>query len=527
MSTTRDALPADVEALRSLIDEQRREISLLHEQVRLLMHHRFGRRSEKTPKTQRELFNEAEQIVDELGAEVDLEAAVEDGVCVAPHTRTPRGRKPLPASLPRVEVVHDLDASEKICPHDGQALEAIGCETSEQLEVIPAKVRVIRHVRPKYACPRCRKGVHIAPLPRQLIPKSVASPSLLAAIAIAKYADALPLYRQESILARSGIELSRATLASWMVKLGDAVQPLINLMREDLLAGSFIGMDETPFQVLKESGKPATSRSWLWVQRGVLDDVTRPLLLYEYDPSRSAEVPKRLLEGFSGYLQSDGYGGYTPVCRDEAIVQVGCWAHARRKFDEAVKGQGRSGKSPKKSKRETKALQALGYIRKLYAIERSQAQSSAEQRKAVRLERSVPVLADLRGWLDASKDSVPPQSLTGKALAYLDTQWDKLVRYLEDGRIPIDNNQVENAIRPFVVGRKNWLFADTPQGARASANLYSLVETARANGLEPHAYLSHVAEKLCEAQTLQDFEALLPHRIPLAHLPPDINDVVA
>jgi transposase len=524
MPTTPEALPTEVEALQSLVVEQRREISLLQERVRLLTHYRFGRKSETTPKTQLGLFNEAEQIVDALGDESDLDPAVEDAVRVAAHTRIPRGRKPLPAALPRVEVVHDLAAAEKICPHDGHALEEIGCETSEQLEVIPATVRVIRHLRPKYACPRCRKGVHVAPPPRQLIPKSIASPSLLAAVAIAKYADALPLYRQESILARSGIDLSRATLASWMVKLGDAAQPLCNLMREDLLEGSFIGMDETPFQVLKESGRPATSRSWLWVQRGIGDDVTRPLILYEYDPSRSAEVPKRLLEGFSGYLQSDGYGGYTPVCRDEKIVQVGCWAHARRKFDEAVKGQG--GHKSRKSKRTTRALQALGYIRKLYAIERSLAQSSAEQRKAARLQRATPVLADLRGWLEASRDSVPPQSLTGKALAYLDTQWDKLVRYLEDGRIPIDNNAVENAIRPFVLGRKNWLFADTPHGARASANLYSLIETAKANGLEPHAYLSHVAAKLPEARTVEDFEALLPHRIPAAHLPPEVNDAV-
>jgi hypothetical protein len=195
-----------------------------------------------------------------------------------------------------------------------------------------------------------------------------------------------------------------------------------------------------------------------------------------------------------------------------------------RKFDEAVKGQG--GSKSKKSKRTTRALEVLGHIRKLYAIERSLAQSSAEQRKAARLERSAPVLADLRGWLDASKDSVPPQSLSGKALAYLDTQWDKLVRYLEDGRIPIDNNRVENAIHPFVLGRKNWLFADPPHGARASANLYRLIETAKANGLAPHAYLSHVVAKLPEARTVEDFEALLPHRIPAAHLPPEVNDAV-
>jgi transposase len=525
MSMTRCDLPTNAAALQTLVLEQQarlesqssrlesqaERILILEEALRLAKHQYFGRRSEKTPADQLGLFNEAEQLLDTADpAERDEPESIQ----VPAHTRRRGGRKPLPEHLPRVEILHDLDASQKICPHDGTALEEISRETSEQLEMIPAQVRVLRHVRPKYACPKCRQGVHIAPMPAQMIPKSVASPSLLASIAVAKYADALPLYRQETILQRAGIELSRATLAHWMVKLGDGIQPLINLMRETLVSHDFMQCDETRFQVLKEPGKAATSQSYLWVQYG--GPLWAPLILYEYDRSRSSEVPKRLLEGFQGYLQTDGYEGYAAVCEQNGLVHVGCWAHARRKFDEAVKGQGPGARKKNRAKRsvkETLALQALRYIRALYRIDRDLAECPPEPRHAARLERAQPVLAELRAWLDASMDRVPPQSLTGKAMAYLDKQWPKLVRYLDDGRIPLDTNRVENAIRPFVIGRKNWLFADTVRGAEASANIYSLIETAKANGLEPFAYLQHVITELPKAQTLEQVEALLPHAL--------------
>jgi len=285
-------------------------------------------------------------------------------------------------------------------------------------------------------------------------------------------------------------------------------------------------MDETRFQVLKEPGKTATSQSYLWVQRGEPDE-GRPLVLYDYDPSRSGEVPKRLLEGFRGYLQTDGYEGYGAVCEANGLVHVGCWAHARRRFDEAVKGQGRGAlrkKAKVRSAKETKALQGLDRIRKLYRIEKKLVGSSPEARHEHRQELSAPALAELRGWLDTSLGSVPPKSLSGRALVYLDKQWPKLVRYLDDGRIPMDTNLVENAIRPFVVGRKNWMFADTVHGAEASANLYSLVQTARMNALEPYAYLRLVAAELPRAATLEEIEALLPHRLSaerLAKISPD------
>jgi len=379
---------------------------------------------------------------------------------------------------------------------------------SEQLEFIPAKLRVLRHVRPKYACKTCRTGIQTAPMPPQPIPKGLASPTLLAHVAVSKYADGLPLYRQEAMFRRLGIDLPRASLANWMVKMGELVQPLVNLLRDELLASGFVQCDETRYQVLKEPGKVATSQSYLWVQHAPDPGI----VLYDYDPSRSAEVPKRLLAGFEGILQTDGYEGYGAMGREPGITHVGCWAHARRKFDEALKAQ-KSSTKRKRSVKESKALQGLAFIQKLYKIERQIQDKPPDERHRVRQERSRPVMEKLRAWLTAAMPRVPPQSLTGKALTYLDSQWPKLVRVLDNGRVPLDTNGVENAIRPFVVGRKNWLFADTVRGAEASANLYSVIETAKRSGLEPFAYLRHVLAQLPSATTFDEVDALLPHRI--------------
>ncbi len=502
-----DAIVAERDALRAALEERDVEIEQLREYVRLLKSQRFAAASERIHRDQLGLFNEAEQLV-------EGETSHAPEVSVASHTRTPRGRRPLPAWMPREEIVHDLPEDEKVCAHDGVALVEIGRERSEQVEFIPATARVLVHVRPKYGCPRCKTGVKIAPLPPQPVAKSVASPSLLAYVAVSKYADALPLYRQQGILERIGIDVSRATLASWMVKVGELVQPLVNLMREELLGSGFVQCDESRYQVLKEPGKPAESLSYIWVQRAVVHD--HPLVLYEYDRSRSAEVPKRIFEGYAGVLQTDGYEGYGAIGREPAIVHVGCWAHARRKFTDALKGQGKNrSKGAKRGAKQSKAEAGLRFIQKLYAIERGVKEALAEERLRVRQQKSLPIVAELRQWLDASLAAVVPQSLTGKALSYLDAQWPKLVRVFEHGEVPLDTNLVENAVRPFAVGRKNWLFADTVRGAEASANLYSLVETAKANGLEPWAYLERVFQRLPAAQTLEDVEALLPHHIQL------------
>ena len=320
----------------------------------------------------------------------------------------------------------------------------------------------------------------------------------------------MPLYRQEVALKRIGVELPRSTLASWMVKVGRLAQPLIHLIHDEILATGFVQADETRFQVLKEPGRKATSLSYLWVLRA--GGRARPAVVYHYDPSREGEVAERLLEGFQGYLQTDGYSGYNSIGAREGIVHVGCFAHARRKFHEALKAQG-GGKKKGKQGKGSKAAQGFAWFRTLYLIERELRDLTPKERYRARLERTKPVLDDMWEWLEDSRGTVPPESLTGKAMTYLHNQWPKLERVLEDGRLPLDTNDVENSIRPFAVGRKAWLFADTVAGAEASANLYSLVETAKANGIEPFAYLRFLFERIPAAECLKDFEALLPYRL--------------
>jgi len=513
-------LPDDIDALKSLLTDQlvrneqlqadkhavhqkneqlKVQVLTLTEQLNLALARRYAASSEKLSPDQISLFDEAESDGEAQADSVDV-SADEDEITVAAHRRKKRGRKPLPDHLPRVEVIHELPESERRCEHDGKLLTEIAEVISEQLDIIPAKIQVTRHIRKKYACD-CGHSIKTAPLPAQPIPKSMASPGLLAHITVSKYQDALPLYRQETILQRIGVELPRATLANWMIKAGCLVQPLINLMHEQLLSYDVLQMDETTVQVLKESGKKAQSKSYLWLQRG--GPLQQPVVLYHYDPGRGAGVAKRLLEGFRGYLQTDGYDGYNAVVASNQLIHVGCMAHARRKFSEAVKAQG-------KTKKRGKAHRGLTLIQKLYRVEKQARKLTPEKRYAHRQCHAKPVLDEMRLWLDQVLPQVPPTSATGKALHYLHNEWDKLIRYMDDGRLAIDNNAAENAIRPFVIGRKNWLFSDSVKGVTASANLYSLIETAKANGLEPYAYLRYLFTELPKAETVDAIEALMP-----------------
>ena len=510
MQIAPDQLPDDIDALKSLVANQatkldeftarneqlQSKVLILQEQLNLALAKRYAASSEKISPDQVCLFDEAE-------ADVPAIEDADDVILVPAHTRKKRGRKPLPDNLPRIDVIHDLHESERHCDHDGRLLSEIGEVISEQLDIIPAKIRVIRHIRKKYAC-TCGQCIKTAPLPAQPIPKSMASPGLLAHIAVSKYQDALPLYRQETILQRIGVDLPRATLANWMIQAGTLIQPVINLLRDRLLDFDILQMDETTVQVLNEAGKTAQSKSYLWLQRGGPPD--QPVVLYDYDPGRGAGVPKRLLAGFTGYLQTDGYDGYNAVVAVNGLTHVGCMAHARRKFSEAVKAQG-------KNKKRGKAHRGLALIQKLYRVEKQARRLNPEERYARRQQQARPVLDDLRSWLDDTLPMVPPTSATGKALNYLHREWDKLIRYLDDGRLEIDNNGAENAIRPFVVGRKNWLFSASVKGVKASANLYSLIETAKANGLEPYAYLRYLFTELPQAETVEAIEALLPGNI--------------
>ena len=463
----------------------------------------YRRGSEKLSADERiqmRLFDEAER-------EQTPREATEDkaGIVVPEHTRARPRRRPLPPELPRVDVVIDIPEADKRCGC-GQELVKIGEEVSEKLDLIPPKVQVIRTVRPKYACHHCegsgdeeRAAVRCAPMPRTIIDKGIATPGLLAWVVTAKFADALPLYRQERQFARIGVDLPRQTLADWMIRAAEAVSPILEILRDRVRAGPLLQVDETTVQVLEEEGRKNTTQSYMWVHWG--GPPTQRVILYHYAPSRATEVAVRLIGDYRGYVQTDGYEVYDRACDRTGIVHVGCWAHARRMFVEAKKVGGKSGS----------ADEALALITKLYALEADRAVleepiAFAEHRRDL----VQPILQKLRGWLDRKRDQTPPSSAVGKAVAYTLGQWPKLIRYLEDAAIGPDTNPCERAIRPFVVGRKNWLFSGSPRGAAASAALYGLIETARANGLEPYAYLRRLFEALPTATTTEQLAALVP-----------------
>tara|TARA_R110002020_G_C16261901_1_gene770531 strand:+ start:464 stop:1978 length:1515 start_codon:yes stop_codon:yes gene_type:complete len=493
-----DTLPNDPDLLKQMLLQMQSRVSVLQEENTLLRQRLFGRKSEQSvdPQSpQLAMFNEAEGLAAEAPAEGGEET-------VAPESVKKRGkRKPLPAELPRVEIVHELPEHELTCDC-GCRKQAIGEETSEQLEIIPMQIRVIRHIRKVYACKGCESAPVTADKPAQLIEKSMASPSVLAMLLTTKYADGLPLHRFEKVLKRHGVEIPKQTLARWVMQCGDHLQPLVNLLRDRLLESPVIHCDETRLQVLKEPDRDPDSQSWMWVQTGGPPE--HPVILFDYTSSRAQEVPQRLLEGYGGYLMTDDYAGYNAIAAQDGVERLGCWAHARRKFIEAQKAQpkGKTGR----------ADMALSLINKLYGIERDCKELDEVSRLQARKLKSEPVLQKLKAWLDKAHPQVTPQSALGKAVGYLASNWSKLIRYTEGGHLPIDNNPAERAIRPFVIGRKNWLFSDTPRGAQASALIYSLIETAKANGQEPYAWLRHVMERLPLAASAEDYEALLPWR---------------
>jgi transposase len=492
---------------QQLLTQKQQQIEQLLEQFRLQRHRQFGASSEQVP-GQGHLFNEVEI----LAAENPDDGAEETPVGAEATNKPARGRRqPLPAELPRIDVIHDLADSEKLCAC-GCRRHVIGEVVSEQLDIIPAQVRVIHHIRKKYGCAQCESAPVTAALPPQPIPKSNASPGLLAHIAVAKYQDALPLHRQESILQRAGIDLSRQTLARWMIQSAQLLQPLHNLLRDQLLAGPVIHCDETVVQVLKEPDKSPASHSYMWVQSG--GPPSKVVTLFDYRSSRSGEVPVQLLQDYRGYLMTDGYEGYNAIAQQGGIKHLCCWAHVRRKFVEAQRAQPKSKQA--KSAAVGKADMALNYIGKLYGIEQRGVNDDMVARYRRRQHESMPLLQQLRAWLDKTLDTVLPSGKLGEALNYLHKYWPKLIRYTERGDLPIDNNRAENAIRPFVVGRKNWLFSDTPQGANASAILYSVIETAKANGLEPYVYLRRVFSVLPAATSVAALEELLPWKFTAA-----------
>jgi transposase len=509
-------LSDNVDELKETIIFYHNENSLLKEEISLLKHRLFGRKSEKLPvgSGQLLLFNEAE------AQKAEETPQPQETITVPAHERRRGHRTPLPENLPRVEVVHDLTDEQKQCAC-GEEKSRIGEEVSEQLDIIPPKIRVIKNIRPKYVCRKCEgteadePAVSIAPMPEQMIPKSIAAPGLLAWSLTGKFVDALPFYRIENILSRYGVEVSRQTLCCWAIKVAERCRPLLELMRQDIIRGFQVQADETPLQVLQEEGRDPTTKSYMWLFRG--GSGQRPVIIYQYHETRSGQVAKEFLKDYKGYVQTDGYLGYDFLEQMAGITHLGCWAHVRRKFVEVVNA---AGKDKDGKKKPGSGDVALDYIGKLYGIEKECADRkfSYEEIARERQARAGPILEQFKAWLEKRSPQVPPGSTLGKAISYTLGQWERLVVYLQDGRLKPDNNLAENAIRPFVLGRKNWLFAATPAGAHASAALYSIIETAKANGHEPYWYLRYLFERLPKAKTTEEYRALLPTHVDRSQL---------
>ncbi len=427
------------------------QVQKLLEEIRLARHKMFAASSEAHV-GQGSLFNEVEALV---GADGDQDES--DDQSRAAGRPAARGkRRPLPPELPRVEVVLDVPESERLCAC-GQHMVKIGEEVSEQLNIIPMRIEVLRTVRPRYACPGGDTAPVIAPLAPTALPRSNFSAGFLAMLLTVKYVDGLPLNRFTRVLERSGVDIPRQSLARSVINVSKVLQPLHNLARDALLDSGVIHMDETTIQVLKEPDKAPTSQSYMWVQRG--GPPGKPVILYDYDPSRSGAVPLRLLEGWQGYLMTDGYDGYNALVRTGGIEHLICAAHARRKFVEAKRAQ-------TKGKR-GRADQAIDYFARLYRIEREFKDATDEQRLHARQTRSLPVLAALREWLDAALAVVAPKTKLGEALAYLNKYWSRLVRYTERGDLPIDNNAAHAA------GGMNGIMSPSGTCRLEAANPYS------------------------------------------------------
>jgi transposase len=429
---------------------------------------------------------------------------------VKSFSRKKGGRKPLGAHLQRREKIIDMPESEKTCAC-GTKLTKIGEETSEKLIITPPELYVEKTIRVKYACRDCegtededKPAVRVAPVPPTIIPRSIASPSLLSTIITQKFERHLPYYRQEKQFEQTGADISRQDMANWQQQVFKKLKPLFDLLKAMVKSGPVLQMDETTVQVIGEEGRKDTQESYMWLARG--GPLGKTVVWYEYHPTRAAYNAKEFLQGYCGYLQTDGYKGYDCAVEDMAgIIHVGCFAHARRKFFEAAKV----------NKESRSAGEGLKHIRNLYVIEnelRGQNMDSAaflRERKA----RAGPALEKFKAWLIKRKEEVPPSLLLGKAINYSLDQWDKMTAYLESPYLTPDNNACENAIRPFVLGRKNWLFCQSTEGAKSSCGMFTLIETAKQNGLIPFNYLIALFEKAPLAISPEDWEKLLPWNI--------------
>ena len=493
MGTTEKTNKHPIEYYIARTEELEAKVQWYEEQFRLLQKQKYGASSEKTNENQMSLplFNESEETADSNVEEPALDTITYK------RKKNRRTREELMENLPVETVEYEVSPEEQVCSCCGHETHKMSKEVRKELQVIPAQVKIVEHVRNVYACRHCeREGIKTpivtATMPSPVFPKSYASPSVVAYIMNQKYAEGLPLYRQESQLKYLGAKLSRQTLSNWMIAGADRwLSKVYDRMREHLLGEEILHADETTLQVLKEPGRAAESKSYMWLYRNGRD--RPPNILFEYQRTRASKHPKKFLADFTGYLHVDGYGGYDSIPN---ITLSGCWSHARRYFDEALKALPKGADQSRLT-----ATEGLEYCNQLFAIERECVNKSPEERFEIRLKRSQPVLDGFSAWLKTQTPKVLPKSALGKAIKYCRKQWHKLIIFLEDGRLEIDNNRSERSIKPFVIGRKNFLFSNTPKGAQSSAIIYSIVETAKENKLIPFEYLKYLFEQLPNVDT--------------------------
>jgi len=477
------------------ITSLQQENKYLQEKLDYLLRQKFASKSEKINSNQLSLFDDIENKVE----------VVEDETIKIEFTRKKGGRKKPPANLPRVRVEHDINEADKICSC-GCKMHIIKEIVSEQYDVIPAKFQIIENVRFVYGC-KCGNKPKTTPLKPFILPRHQVTASFLATIAIQKFEDALPLYRQAKIFKnRFGVPFTDTTLSNWMINASKKLEPFTKLLKEKLLENSYIQADETTLQVLKEENRKATQKSYIWL--GLGKDKYKVVYMH-YSNNRNANTAINLFKGFKGYLQTDGYRGYEKIVKQEKITHLACWAHARRKFADIIK----SSKSNEQSKQ--LANDAIVLIKKLYKVEKEIKDDPPNKKELIRKEKSKPIIDKIRTWLDANFFIAQRYGgAIAKAFVYLNNQFSKLIVYLEDGKLNIDNNKAENHIRPIALGRKNWLFATSVKGASAIATWYSIIETAKANGLEPYSYLKYLMTEFPIYQSEgKNIEPLLPWNV--------------
>lgn len=505
MSSASAALPDDVEELKRLVLGRDETIAKLLAEIARLKRWRFGRSAERMEAALLQL----QLSLDDLRPLPKPQPLEQETLPLEESTHTSPSKRPvrlrrvpraLPAHLPRETIVHA--PSSCTCPDCGAAMRKLGEDISEQLDFIPGTFKVLVHVRPKLSCGHCARVIQL-PAPSRPIERGLPAPGLLAQVIVAKYADHCPLYRQEGIYRRSGVELDRATLTEWVGGASWLLAPLVDALGRYVLAPGKVHADDTPVPVLDPGrGKTKTGRLWTYVRddrpAGGRDP---PGVWYRYSPDRKAEHPRAHLHAFRGILQADAYSGFAALYESERILEASCWAHARRKFYDIYVGTN----SPI-------AAEAIQRIGALYAIEREIRGRLPSERAAVRQERSGPLLDELHAWLSVTLRTVSAKSQLAGAIHYALVRWRALTRYRDDGRIEIDNNSAERAIRPIVLGRRNYLFAGSDAGGERAANIYSLIGTAMLNAMDPYLYLRHVLERIAE-HPINRIDELLPWNV--------------